>query len=82
MTGTSTFSLDDLRREHPDLGLAVYAYSPGEPVTLEIHTPDGGVFTWTAPTVAEVIELAFPTTPDTAEEPALPEPTQPTDIFA
>ena len=85
MSGKSIYShksLDEIRAENPDIGVAVYAYSPGEPVTLEAHTPDGGVFTWTAPTLMDAIREAFPTMTDTAEDPALPEPTQPTDIFA
>jgi hypothetical protein len=73
------YSLDDVRREHPTLGAAIYAYQPGEAVTLEVHTPDGQVFSWTGPTEADVLLQAFPPDiePDT---PAIEEPT-PTNIF-
>jgi hypothetical protein len=53
-------TLDELRVEHPELGFALYAYSPGEDVILEVHTPDGGVFSFTGPTEAEAIAAAFP----------------------
>lgn len=74
MTNRSIFSLDDLRREHPTLGAAIYAYQPGEDVTLEVHTPDGQVFSWSGPTEADVLLQAFP--PDVeANAPATEEPT-------
>lgn len=74
MTGRSIYSLDDVRRAHPTLGAAIYAYQPGENVTLEVHTPDGQVFTWSGPTEADVLLQAFPpdVEPDT---PAIEEPT-------
>lgn len=34
-------TLDEYREAHPDHGVAVSAYSPGEPVTLEVLLPDG-----------------------------------------
>lgn len=52
-------TLDDLRAARPSLGFALYAYTPGGDVTLEIH--DGGeVFTFAAPTEGEAIASAFP----------------------
>ena len=55
-----TPSLDELRAAHPLLGFALYAYEPAGPVTLEIHAPDGGVFTFTGPTAAAAVAAAFP----------------------
>lgn len=52
-------SLDDLRAAFPHLGFALYAIDPTEPVTLEIHS-GGEVYSFTAPTEAAVIALAFP----------------------
>ncbi|MGF7008137.1 hypothetical protein [Aminobacter sp. BE322] len=69
-----TSSLDELRAAYPHLGFAVYALEPGGTVTLEVHTPDGQLFTWSAPTVDAAIARAFP--PETLE----PEPAPP-DIF-
>ena len=73
MRTRSTCSLDDLRRQNPDLGFAIYAYAPG-PLTLEILTPDGRTFPFKADTLDEAIALAFP-------ERAAPEapPAEPTD---
>ncbi|MBZ9706099.1 hypothetical protein LB543_05115 [Mesorhizobium sp. ESP7-2] len=56
-------TLDDVRERFPTLGIAVYAMSPGEPVTLEIYAPDGAVFPFTAPTVQAAVDLAFPPEP-------------------
>jgi len=52
-------TLDDLRAAHPTLGFAVYAYTPGEPVTLEVHDA-GNVYTFTAATLQAVVDEAFP----------------------
>lgn len=65
-------SIDDLRSEYPRLGFALYALEPGMPVTLEVHTPEGGLYTFTAPSVAAAIDRAFPAT-----QPAVPLPTPP-----
>lgn len=54
-------SLDDLRRDFPTLGFAVYALEPGGPVTLEIHQ-DGEVYTFRAATEAATLAQAFPIT--------------------
>lgn len=68
-------SLDDLRVRFPHLGFAVYAYTPGEAVTLEIHTADGGIFAFTGPTFAAASAAAFPP----LEPP--PEPSAAPDVF-
>ena len=64
---------DDLRSAYPHLGVAVYAYGPGEPVTLEIITPDGQIHSRTAPSLTDVLadlfpELAKPIEPAPPEE--------------
>jgi hypothetical protein len=71
MTTKSICSLDDARAANPDLGFAVYAYGPGEPVTLEIFTPDTQVYSFTGASEVDVLAQAFP--PE-AEAPAEPEP--------
>lgn len=53
-------TLDEFRAAHPDLGFAVYAYTPGGPVTLEIHQPGGAILTVTRDSEAEAIAAAFP----------------------
>jgi hypothetical protein len=52
-------SLDDLRALRPDLSLALYAMTPGGPVTLEIYH-EGQVYSFSAPTEADAILAAFP----------------------
>jgi len=77
--GPMTF--DEIRAANPDLGLAIYAIEPGQPVTLEITTPAGELFSWTGPTEAHVLALAFPVDAAPAlQQPDTPEPT-PADIF-
>lgn len=61
--------LDEIRARFPQFGLAVYALEPGGPVTLEIQTPDGESFAFEGPTVAAVLERAFPA-PAAEEAPA------------
>lgn len=56
-------TLDDLRTAHPSLAFAIYAMTPGEDVVLEVHAPDGNVFTFTAATEQAAIDLAFPPEP-------------------
>lgn len=53
-------TLDDARAAFPKLGLALYAYEPGGPITLEVHANDGQTFSFTGPTEAAVIARAFP----------------------
>lgn len=60
-------TLDEIRVAHPQLGFAVYAMTPGEPVTLEVYSGDD-VFSFTGATEQAAIERAFP------PEPAAPEP--------
>lgn len=67
---------DRIRRVHRWSGLAVYAYEPGGPVTLEVLTPDGQTYAWTAPTLREAAARAFPDLmpgeePAPAEAPAI-----------
>jgi hypothetical protein len=52
-------TFDSARLEWPMVGLATYALEPGGPVTLEVHS-DGQVYSFTAPTEAEALLLAFP----------------------
>ena len=64
-------TLDDARRAFPKLGLALYAYDPTQPMTLEVHTPDERVFTFTGLSEADLIARAFPSLipPDPTPEP-------------
>jgi hypothetical protein len=66
-------TIDDVRARYPALAGAVYFYDPGQPVTLEILTPAGESFSFTAATVAECLAKGFPelTTP-TEPEPEAP----------
>ena len=64
--------LDALRRDNPDLGFGLFALEAGGPVTLEVYTPDGGVFSWQGPTAADCLTRAFPDAVVLpAEEPAV-----------
>lgn len=69
---------DALRAEQPDLAINLYAMTPRGVVTLEIITPDGDSFTWSAETAAEAYLLAFPE--PVAAEP-VPEPAPTGNIF-
>lgn len=51
--------LDELRRQRPGLGFALYAIEPGARVTLEVHDA-GQVYTFEGPTAAAAITAAFP----------------------
>lgn len=64
-------TFDEMRARYPHLGYAVYAYSPGGSVTLEIT---GGDESWTveAPTMEMAIDCAYP--PDLFEQEPEPEP--------
>lgn len=73
----SMASLDELRAAHPALGFALYALTPGEAVTLEILTTDGGLFSFTGASAAEVIATAFP--PATPQRPASSSSVSPTE---
>ena len=67
-------TLDAARAAFPKLGLAIYGYEPGGPLTLEVHATDGQVFAFIGPTEAAVIARAFPslTAPDPEPEPPQP----------
>jgi hypothetical protein len=52
-------SLDDVRARYPHVGLALYAYEPGKPVTLECIGADGKTFKFTGRTEADAISKAF-----------------------
>lgn len=67
----SLTSLDEARAANPELSMTVYAYA-GEPVTLEIITPDAQTYQFKGPTEAAVLAQAFP--PDVRDEDQ-PEPT-------
>ena len=70
----SPCSLDEARAANPDLGFALYAMTPGGPVTLEIFDPDGQVYRFDGPAEADVMAQAFPPDIDIPISP-------PTDIF-
>jgi hypothetical protein len=74
-------TIDEARAAHPTLGFCLYAIDPAEPMTLEVHTPDGQVFSWSGPTEEAVLFLAFPedVSADPVGEDERPEPT--IDIF-
>lgn len=52
-------TIDDIRAAHPHLGLALYAYEPGGLVTLEVHTPEGDIFSFQAHDASAVLAQAF-----------------------
>lgn len=63
-----TDRLHQIRADNPELGFALYAMTPGEPVTLEVHTPDGQVFTFIGATATAALDTAFPPAPVTPAE--------------
>ena len=69
-------SLDKARAAFPLLGLALYAYEPRGPVTLEVHTADGQTFSFIGPSEVAVIARAFPSLAE-----AVPEPDPPPNVF-
>jgi hypothetical protein len=66
-------SLDEIRARFPDVGVALYALDPGQPVTLEIYAADGQVFSWKDLTVAGALAQAFPQPTEPQPEPPAPE---------
>lgn len=64
--------VDALRARFPHLGFAVYAYEPGGPVTLEVLTAQGEVFSLTRPTLAACAAELFPE--PVAQTPLPPDP--------
>lgn len=67
---------DALRTRFPDLGICVYGMEPGQPVTLELHLPDGQVWERRGATLADAIAKLLPPAPAAApaEPPAVAEP--------
>lgn len=63
-------TFDEARAAYPALAMAIYALDPGAAVTLEIHSPDGEVFTFTGPTEQAALDAAFPPEPVAASPPA------------
>lgn len=57
-------TFDDIRAAMPEVAITAYAQEPGGAVTLEIITPDGSIFTFTRPTLAEAVAVAFPPDPE------------------
>lgn len=53
-------TFDEIRAANPELGFTIYAIDPRDDVTLEVITPDGGLFTWSAATAEAALALAFP----------------------
>lgn len=74
-------SLDELREKRPDLSFALFAMTPGEPVTLEIYH-EGAVYSFSGATVADALLEAFPPDqPDADDAPDQPTPATPDSIF-
>lgn len=65
-------SLDELRAARPDLSFALFAMTPGEPVTLEIYH-ENHVYPFRGATIAEAILEAFPPAPEAPSTPATPD---------
>ena len=56
-------TIDSLRQRYPEFGFATYAFEAHGPVTVEVHAPDGSVFTRTAETEDEAWAGLFPAPP-------------------
>ena len=52
-------TLDDARAAYPRLGFAIYAYTPGGPVKIEVLDGED-IFEFVGATEAEAIKAAFP----------------------
>lgn len=61
--------LDIVRAMRPEFGFAVYAYKPGEPVTVEVHAPSGDIFTAHAETETAAFEQLFGPLPQPQQQP-------------
>jgi hypothetical protein len=72
--------LDGLRARFPELGFSVYGMEPGQPLTLEVFTPDGTIHSVTRATLAECVGAMFPA-PASEQEPAVA-PAKEEDVFA
>jgi hypothetical protein len=53
-------TFDEIRENWPHLGLAVYAYEPGGPVTVEVLSADGSRFELSGLTLDETLGMLFP----------------------
>lgn len=62
-------TFDEVRAAYPALAMAIYALDPGAAVTLEVHTPEGVVFTFAGPTEQAVLDAAFPPEPAASPPP-------------
>lgn len=51
---------DALRAMFPDTSFAVYAYKPGQPVTLEAIEPTGETHTLTGNSLREILSALLP----------------------
>jgi len=60
---------DAIRAAHPELAISLYGLTPGGDVVLEVIDPEGGTFSWTGPTSAAVLAMAFPPDPPAEPEP-------------
>lgn len=60
--------IDRIRELFPHLSLAVYAYEPGQPVTVEAITPDGTRYSKTAQTAEAAFTSIFGPLPDDQPE--------------
>lgn len=77
--------IDQYRAIYPHLGLAIYAYEPGGPVTVEVLAQDGSQFTRQAPTAREALEALFGPIPGPDEPTITPvneDEHEPDDIFS
>lgn len=61
-------TFDEIRENHPELAVSLYAITPRGPVTFEVITEDGTAYQFQGPTAQEAIDAAFPSV-----EPAVPE---------
>ena len=58
-------TLDEIRTRFPFLAVAVYAFEPGGPVTVEVVSGET-TYTKSAPTEAEALAALFPEAPPPA----------------
>ena len=60
-------TLDEIRAAYPHLGIALYAYEPGGPVTLEVFSQGEIAASFEGHTVGDVIAAAFPVHDDDSQ---------------
>ncbi len=75
-------TLDEFRARYgpAGFGVAVYAYDPSGPVTVEIHAPDGSIFQASAATAAGAFATLYPE-PEIIHEHRDPDPAPPDSVF-